>query len=132
MRYILFAITSFTFLLISCKKDTPKISIYSGVYKGTFERNINSNLSNVTLIISGNKFDGQSEDEHYPAICNGNFNINKDTISFVNNCAFTADFDWSYILSGKFKFSVLEDSLILMRSYDGIIYYYDTYNLKKQ
>jgi len=131
MRHLFFVLTALTFLSISCKKDDPT-TIVSGTYKGTFKRSFINNISNVTIKFSSGKFEGESQYTHYPDICNGNFSVSADTISFQNACVYTADFDWSYILSGKFVISVFGDSLIIKRGYNGVFYYYDSYKLKKQ
>jgi len=104
----------------------------TGTYKGTFQRSIIGKTSNVVLIFSSNNFEGQSRYLHYPDLCNGTFSISQNTVLFKNACFYTADFDWSYILSNKFKILVFGDSLIMTRGYNGVIYYYDTYRLKRQ
>jgi hypothetical protein len=38
----------------------------------------------------------------YPALCHGTYSIKGDTIDFVNECAWTAEFDWSLILAGDY------------------------------
>lgn len=131
MRYLFFQMTALIFLTISCKKNNPA-TIAPGIYQGTFQRSIVNEISNVTVKFSSNNFEGQSQYIHYPDICNGTFLASQDTVSFKDACVYTADFDWSYILSGKFKISVFEDSLIMTKTYNGIAYYYDIYKLKKQ
>ncbi len=119
-------------LTISCKKDKRNSSILSGIYKGTFQRSYSNVVSSVTLNLSSKRFTGESQQHHYPAICNGSFSVAQDSVSFVNDCIFTADFDWNYILSGKFKLLDLGDSLFIKREYNGTIFYFDVYKLKKQ
>lgn len=132
MRYILFILMVWSFFMNSCKKNKLPVNNLSGVYTGTFQRSILNKISNVTLTLSSDNFEGQSEYIHYPDVCNGTFSIVKDTVLFTNGCFYTADFDWSYILSGKYSISTFGDSLIMTRGYDGVIYYKDTYKLKKQ
>ena len=121
MRYLSLTLTALAFLTNSCKKNSNTL-ITNGTYKGTFERSITNKISNVRLKFSSNKFEGESQYIHYPDLCHGSFSINRDTASFENACIYTAEFDWSYILSGKFKISVSGDSLILTRGYNGVIY----------
>jgi hypothetical protein len=132
MRHPYFTLIALAFFTISCKKNYLDSKIQDGIYKGTFQRSFVNKISNVTLKFSSNKFEGQSEFIHYPDICNGSFSINRDTARFENACFYTADFDWSYILSHKFKISVFGDSLIMKRQYNGIIYFYDIYKLKRE
>ena len=131
MRYLFFILTALIFLTISCKKYNST-SIPIGTYQGTFQRSVINTVSNVTIKFSSKDFEGQSQYIHYPDICNGTFLISQDTISFGNACVYTADFDWSLILSGKYKVSVFGDSLIITRAYNGIVYYDDIYKLKMQ
>ena len=94
-------------ILINCKKE-ESISemIPDGTYKGTFQREIvwssGSNISNITLTFSSDQWSGTSDKEKYPALCHGTYSINRDTIIFENECAWTAEFDWSLILAGKY------------------------------
>lgn len=118
--------------MVSCKKDHPYRNIPAGTYKGTFQRSLINQVSNVTLEFSSDGFEGQSQYLHYPDICHGKFSTSQDTVLFENACVYTADFDWSYILSGKFKISLVGDSLIMKKEYNGVVYYYDIYKLKKQ
>ncbi|MEP6951719.1 MAG: hypothetical protein ABI863_20675 [Ginsengibacter sp.] len=132
MRYLSLVLAMIMVLMISCKKNSVPVTIPHGTYQGTFQRSVVNETSNVTLKFSSNNFEGQSQYIHYPDICNGVFIISQDTISFQNACVYTADFDWSYILQGKFKISIFEDSVIMTRSNNGPVPYHDTYKLKKE
>lgn len=66
----------------------------------------------------------------YPAICEGTYSLSGQAIEFVNQCAWTAEFDWTYILSGTFTIQKEGDELLLIRSYGDAVY--DTYRIKKQ
>ncbi len=57
----------------------------------------------VDITFTGNLFEGYSTRTKYPAICNGSFELNKNTIVFYDSCIWTADFDWIFILTGEFK-----------------------------
>ncbi len=132
MRPFFFLFLVLALLIISCKKSSLNTTIPIGTYKGTFQRSIMNKVSNVTLQFSSNSYKGQSDSIHYPDICKGSFSISKDTVSFTNTCFYTANFDWTYILDRKYKISVFGDSLIMTREYNGFVYYFDTYKLKKQ
>jgi hypothetical protein len=135
MRFLFLLLSVSILMSISCRKSNESdksINIPSGVYKGTFKRSFSSDISNVTITFSPHTFEGQSEVTHYPDICNGSYLAGKDSISFRNGCAYTANFDWSYILEGKFKIILSGDSLVLTRGYEGVAYFYDTYKLKRQ
>jgi hypothetical protein len=117
---------------VSCEKaDTIALSSLSGTYKGTFQRKIDGSgtVSDVTLTFYGNNWSGTSQYAKYPALCNGTFDISDNTINFQNLCMWTAEFDHSLILSGKFSIRTLGDTIKLSR---GGSLYKDVYLLTKQ
>lgn len=102
------------------------------VYMGTFMRGgplIDPLPSNVTLRFRDGVFEGTSDSQNYPAICNGTYKVKGDNINFRNKCVFPANFDWSFILAGDFELEQRGDSLMMRRSYEGGNY--DQYMLKK-
>ena len=60
----------------------------------------------------------------YPAICNGTYKVTGQEIEFTNDCAWTSEFDWSYILSGKFRFTVDSTQLEMTKYSNGQTDYY--------
>lgn len=102
------------------------------VYMGTFMRGgplIDPLPSNVTIRFRDGVFEGTSDAQNYPAICNGTYTVKGDEISFRNKCVFPANFDWSFIMAGEFEYEQRGDSLMMRRSYEGGNY--DQYMLKK-
>ena len=126
-------LTIASLLVSSCNKsDVATPSFFTGNYAGTFEREkgiAKGPAVNVSLSFAAANFSGTSDSTKYPAICNGNFSITADTIIFQNQCVWTADFDWSLILNGKYSFTALGDSLEIKRAYPGQTT--DIYKLKK-
>jgi hypothetical protein len=122
------------FACSSCSKE--RVSIDEGMYKGTFKRvhgaNIDFGISQVTLNLADGKYSGTSSARNYPAIGVGSFSTVNGFIEFDNTSFFTADFDWSYVLDGTFEKKTDGDSLILIKSYAGTLFYQDEYRLKKQ
>ncbi|MEJ2004157.1 MAG: hypothetical protein P8X57_04150, partial [Cyclobacteriaceae bacterium] len=59
---------------------------------------------------------------NYPAICNGTFERDDKRISFENNCAFTADFDWSFILNGTYEIDLQDKYVYFIQEIDPGIY----------
>jgi hypothetical protein len=120
----------------ACKKSgndtTP--TLVDGTYKGTYQRQgvPPGDISQVTLTFGGGKFSGQSQYPKYPALCHGRYTIKGDKINFVNDCVWTADFDWTHILSGEFTVTKKGDSLELARGYYGISFQLDIYKLARQ
>ena len=117
---------------LACDKAETEIAFVRANYTGTFIRTsptMKFRPAEVTLSLTDSTFEGNSSIEKYPAICQGTFSINADEITFNNECMFTADFDWTYILSGKFKYYYEGEELIITRSYEGSVT--DTYRLKK-
>ncbi len=103
------------------------IKIPEGTYKGQFVRSsplARYAASNVVITFTGSTFSGKSDKLNYPTICEGTFNINGKDIEFVNGCSMTADFDWSYMLMGKFEFSLAEGKLEMTKSMGDTINYY--------
>lgn len=104
--------------------ETISVSDIRGDYTGTFERN--GEISNVDLQFNNRQFTGTSEIPKFPAICKGKFSINGNLIFFSNECAWTAEFDWTLILNGEWAYQLIGDTLILTAS-NG-----DKYTLIKQ
>lgn len=118
--------------LLSCE-EAEKVSVgpLAGTYEGIFFRTspgAKYETSDVTLSFEGNAFEGSSNIAKYPAICHGTFTLTVNEIDFNNLCVWTAEFDWSYILSGNFNITRNGDEIIMTRNYDnGAV---DTYRIK--
>lgn len=133
MRHIFSALLCLTLFAVSCKKTNPDFVIPDGTYVGTFQRvtTVGGQLSNVTITFSVNNWTGQSEFAKYPALCHGTYKVSGgDDVTFENACPWTAEFDWTLILSQDYKFKIVGDSLEISRSYNGS--FKDIYKLKKQ
>lgn len=119
-KFILcFAILFGTFFSCTQKSINHKEGLPQGIYKGKFTRSsplAKYASSNVTLTFTENKFSGDSDQQNYPAICNGTFKVTGSEVEFVNECMWTADFDWSYILKDKFTIRFDGDILELTKS----------------
>lgn len=112
-------------VLISCNKKNDNIKLnINGNYSGTFERN--GANSKVELTFNNGTYEGQSEFEKFPAICRGNYTSSGNKISFNNGCPWTAEFDWTLILSGDWK-ADLKNNILTMTNSIG-----DKYTLKKE
>jgi len=106
--------------LISCagcqEDDLKATKISDGIYVGTFVRDAiwvdDENIANITITFSSNTWTGASDIIKYPALCNGTYSINGDKIIFENDCAWTAEFDWSLILSGEYDIKEINDNSI--------------------
>jgi hypothetical protein len=123
----------------SCKKSTSPSTGIDGVYKGTFERQLpgGTTTSNVTIIFSDNVWKGVSSNEHFPALCNGSFQVDtlRATVRFKNDCVWTANFDGTLILNNEF--AIIQHTgnyLELQKIYWGIVGVpqNDVYKLIKQ
>ena len=131
MKYSVLTILAIVTIL-SCE-DADKVSVASlnGTYEGIFFRTSPGaayETSDVTLSFEGNAFEGSSNIAKYPAICHGTFTLTGNEIDFNNLCVWTAEFDWSYILYGKFTITSEGDEIIMTRNYgNGIV---DTYKIK--
>ena len=93
----------------------------NGSYSGIFYRadpGSDYDTASVTLVFEGNSYTGSGGQGYYPAICHGKFALSGEEIEFTNECFWTANFDWSYILSGKFRI-VSEGGKIIMTAPRG-------------
>jgi hypothetical protein len=109
IRLVYMFLASLVFLC-GCKKEEEITNqIIDGHYKGTFQREwvwADSETANVTFTFSSNKWSGSSESYKYPALSHGTYSIIGDTIIFNSGGAWSTEFDWSLILSGKYVLSV--------------------------
>ncbi|MCW3109174.1 MAG: hypothetical protein JWQ09_3680 [Segetibacter sp.] len=119
--------------MTGCTKSIREKMIPDGKYTGTFERTRgmgSKESGNVSITFSGNSFTGTSEKPKFPAICNGTYSASGNEIHFTNNCVWTADFDWSAILSNDYTLRLNGDSIEIKREYPGQMT--DVYKLKKE
>ena len=107
------------FILFSCEKSESANHMLSGRYMGIFSRT-GMDTSQVSLYFDQNRFEGFSSMANYPAICSGTFSHNDNTVEFVDNCAWPANFDWSLILKGTYNISYSDGSVRLWKT-DGAI-----------
>lgn len=127
----LFFLINIFFISCGPDKEDPVV-IQPGTYKGQFyhtSQNTNIDPSNVTLTFTDQKFSGSSDKTYFPAICNGSYKVTDQEIEFINGCSWPANFDWNYILNGKFKIKVTGNSLELTKQSGNNTYYY---KLQKQ
>lgn len=94
----------------SCSDDDTYSDI-NGNYTGFFERG--ERTGEVSLSFNDGIYTGATEFAKFPAICEGNYVVNNNTISFSNVCIWTAEFDWSLILNGDWRFTLQDNELIL-------------------
>jgi len=122
-------------ILVGCEKEIPK-HISDGTYIGTFQRQIvwiESDTAQITLTFNGNQWSGSGNIEKYPALCHGTYSISGDTIIFENECAWTAEFDWTLILAGKYLLTKTGNTVEFSRDYRSASSdtYIDKYTLIK-
>ena len=114
----LISLLLFIFLIsFGCESELDKIP--DGVYSGTFQRQLafgGGEIANVTITFSSNSWNGHSDKPNYPSLCQGTYEIQKKKIIFANLCKFTADFDWTLILSGEYDFTINDKQLEIVRS----------------
>jgi hypothetical protein len=103
-----------------CEKPAKNTeNITKGVYYGTFQRNNAGNrglVSNISISFFDGKWIGESDMQHYPAICHGTYETKGNKLIIANECAWTADFDWSLIFSGEYIYIKNGDSLIITKT----------------
>lgn len=103
-------------LLLSCAEaENVTIITEKMELEGTFQRITGSEagpVAEVTLLFHSGKWEGNSSRSKYPALCKGNYTLKENTITFENECMWTADFDWSLILSGTFNIIQTESHMV--------------------
>jgi hypothetical protein len=107
----------------------------SGTYTGTFVRWLGKEgaSANVKITFTGMAFIGNSDSLNYPSICNGSFQtFGSDSIRFINQCDFPANFDWTLILNGSYKLIQDGDSMYIRRVIGDLVYEEDVYSLVRQ
>lgn len=130
MRTIL--LTILVLSCIGCKKDKDSGGSFAdGTYIGTFQR-IGSKIVDVTLNLNNGGYNGVHQNniyERYPVIGLGTYSVSGGKISFLDSLAYTADFDWTIILSGDYEYSVNGENLTITRKYNNGVK--DIYKLRK-
>ena len=118
MKKFLLVISIVIIAIASCEKSQND-KIPDGVYTGTFQRQLafgGGEIAQITITFSSNTWTGQSDKPKYPALCHGTYKLDKQKIVFTNECAWTAEFDWSLILGGDYDFSIDGNQLEILRS----------------
>jgi hypothetical protein len=108
-----------TLLLLACDKTDSESSGLYGRYIGIFNRT-GMDTAQVSLLFTGNHFEGQSNKPNYPAVCRGNFQQDNNSIHFSDSCSWTANFDWSLILSGKYNISFMQGTVRIWKT-NGVV-----------
>lgn len=116
MKVNIVILLSLFIALLGCKKEDENNQQHSleGDYTGIFDRN--GNTSNVTLSLNEGTFNGSSEIEKFPAICNGTYIVSGNRITFTNVCNWTADFDWTLILDDEWNYNLSNDMLTMTKA----------------
>jgi hypothetical protein len=68
------------------------------------------------LVSNNGTFNGQSVVAKFPALCNGTYLIAGYTITFEDKCVWTAEFDWTLVLSGAWNYNLNGNILTLVKS----------------
>lgn len=134
MKRIIAALFGILALLSGCENnDIKNIELTDGTYTGIFYRTsptADRVASNVTLTFNDGIFQGASDSTKYPAICKGTYVVSGQQVEFTNQCPWTADFDWTLILSGTFKITGEDGQIVMTRPHNTNTF--DTYKLTKQ
>ncbi|WP_276483330.1 hypothetical protein [Paraflavitalea pollutisoli] len=122
-----FAIALLLLTAAGCKKDQQPELIIDPVIekialKGTFQRNTTVEGPKVPVELEvgangGYRNKGAAYANRYPVIGYGRFESGVDFINFIDSSHYTADFDWSLILQGKYQASREGDSIVLTKVY---------------
>ena len=107
-------------MLWSCKNNNASktAGLKEGTYTGYFVRSsplARYASAKITITLKAGRFSGNSEKLIYPAIGEGTFRVIGSQLEFTDEKLWTADFDWSYILKGKFDLDVKGEHLELIK-----------------
>jgi hypothetical protein len=108
-------------MLVSCA-DNENAPALAGEYTGTFYRtrdNVKVLESAITLKFDNGEFSGGGADHQAPAVCHGKYSQDGNAINFNNECFFTANFDWTLILSEKFVITETSETILLSKEIDS-------------
>ena len=122
MKKVHLYVVIFALLSVSCESDHNNSEMPSGIYSGTFQRQLafgGGEIANVSITFSEKTWIGQSDRSKYPALCHGTFSLNNAKIIFTSECAWTADFDWSLILDGAYDFTLNGKQILITKGYSG-------------
>jgi hypothetical protein len=125
MNYKLSFLITLTLIFFSCNK-APKLPDLDGSYAGSYTRG--DSTTAIILNIQNYSFEGSSEAAHFPSICHGTVGWDEYTIQFSDECSWTADFDWSLILSGSYMYAYSSTKLTFWRGKGD---YYERYTIEK-
>ena len=137
MKRLFTALFVIVLIGFACERDhNYPDKIPDGLYTGTFQRQLafgGGDTSLVSFTFYSNTWIGQSDRSKYPALCQGSYSIDKGKIVFTNDCVWTADFDWSFILGGEYTLTIDGNQLKFIKDYRGPASdtFADIYNLTK-
>lgn len=126
MKRIL-CIIALSIIILSCEKSESASHVLGGRYMGIFSRT-GMDTSQVSLYFDQDRFEGFSSVQQYPAICSGTFELGNDEVTFIDSCAWPANFDWSLILSGTYNIQFGEGTVRIWKSSGNVT---DEYLLKQ-
>ena len=106
--------------LYACDKSESDSTTLNGTYIGIFNRT-GMDTAQVTLVFNGNHFEGHSNKTNYPAVCHGSLSQEDiHMVSFSDSCTWTANFDWSLILSGKYNISFMPGTVRIWKTHGAV------------
>lgn len=113
------------------EKQAPE-QLLEGTYKGTFKvtYSTGTETGETTLEIKDGKFVCTGNTNRIPAGGSGNYSLNNGKITFNDQNAWTADFDWNLILNGLNEYSFDGNTLKIKAVKNGMGVY--EYELIKQ
>lgn len=117
-------------LLLGCDKDD--LDIIDGTYKGTFTVIYSSGIQTgqTTLDLKDGKFSCSGNSDRIPAGGSGTFSSGNNKITFNDENAWTADFDWNLILRGEYDYTFDGKKLKISADKNDVGHY--EYDLEKQ
>jgi hypothetical protein len=117
----------------ACEKSNSEI-VLSGTYAGNLSLSTGATtiVMPIAITFSGNTYQDFNDDSTVSMICNGNFQITKDSINFQNQCIYPPGVDFITTLGGNYRIYTKGDSVAFTRTSSTTPVADALYTLKKQ
>jgi len=111
---------------VYCHNDAnPQPNIKDGAYIGTFTVTYASEKKSgtTTVVLKNGRFTCSGNPDKIPAGGSGDFTTKNDTIIFIDENFWTADFDWNLILNGKYLYKYDGKKLKFSAYKNDVVFY---------
>ncbi len=111
--------------LLGACSEKLNLVVIDGNYKGLFYyippngTQVTKSEEEVTVNLNAKEYTSSGSTNRVPAGGTGKYTVlNNNEVQFNDERVWTADFDWSLILNGNYRYEIKKDSLILTRNFE--------------